>query len=302
MVKTRAEPLPYVTYTSCLRGVALSVLAVVVAACAQPNRLERSSLTESLPAQQALVLPPPGGPAVVGVIERRYSNAIQQDVVLAAETAVPGQNLLRIQAFGPVGSGGTTALVDRHLSGAAIGREMRGLLPGVAMRRSALYAQNAYGPFGYATGRHGKSDLCLYAWQRIAASQANAPLGSRGTIQIRLRVCRAGATEQALLAIMHGYTINASFAGSGWNPYGPPSPADPRLGRTGQPIHSAGPPVPQASDDPEPAPAPVRRSPTPVAAPVLQTLPAPPAGAPTVPPPPAAAAGEDITVPAPPAE
>lgn len=285
----------------------LALVGVSLGACAQPaTRLEQSSLAGGVAPQNAFALPPPGGPAVVGVIERRYSNAIQQDVVLSAAAMVPGQNMLRVQLFGPVGvDGGDTVLVDRQLAEADIGREIRQLFPGVAMRRSPLYAQNSYGPFGYALGTYGAGDLCLYGWQRIAASRAGAPFGSRGTIQMRLRLCQTGATEQALLAVMYGYTINTSFSGQRWNPFGRAPAADPRLGSTGQPIHPLGAsgqaavfastPIPAAA----PARSPVTRSAPAESAPAVAS---PPAGAPVVPPPPAEVAPQAPVVPSPPQE
>lgn len=282
------------------------LLCALLSACAQSETaLVRASMASSPSAQQALALPPPGAPAVIGVVERRYANAIQQEISLATDSSVPGQNLLRVQLFGSMGrEAGDTRLPDRMLSQADIGREMRQLLPGVAMQRSPLYAQNGYGPFGYAIGRSG-IDLCIYAWQRISGTQAGAPFANIGSAQIRLRVCRSGASERGLLAIMYGYTINASLPG-GWNPHGVPAP-DPRLGAPGQVIvpavSSSGydtmldPPVAAA---PPPAQQP-RRARRPAAAP---PPPSPPPGAPIVPPPPAAAAtatGVAPVVPPPPA-
>lgn len=286
------------------RGLVLALVSFAVSACAQPaTRLERASQAGEITPQDAFALPPPGGPAVVGVVERRYSNAIQQDIVLSAAATAPGQNLLRVQIFGPIGGdGGSTALVDRQLPDANIGREMRELLPGVAMRRSPLYAQNSYGPFGYAVGSYGAGDLCLYGWQRIAASQASASFANRGTIQVRLRLCQTGATEQALLAVMYGYTINASFPSPGWNPYGRPPAADPRLGNTGQPIHPLEASGPEAVFAPAPIAAPVRSPVARRAAASTPTAASPPANAPVVPPPPDEEAGQAPVVPPPPQE
>ncbi len=265
----------------------LPLFGLALAACSQTDsRLDRSSLANDVEAQQAIILPPPGGPAIVGVIERRYANAIQQDIALATSSAVPGQNLLRVQIFGPVGAeGGNTRLPDTPLSEGGIGREMRRALPGIAMQRSPLYTQNSYGPFGYALGRRGARDLCLYAWQRIPGSKSGAPFANMGTVQLRLRLCQAGASEQSLLAVMYGYTVNTSFAATAWNPYGKPPPADPRLGNTGQPIQPNGPFGFEATLEapPAPPPPPVRRR---APAPARQEIPAPPPGAPVVPPPP----------------
>lgn len=279
-------------------------MLVALSACAQPEaRLTRSSLASEVGPEQALALPPPGGPSVIGVVERRFSNAVQHDIALATTSSVPGQNILRVQMFGPsVENGGDTALADRQLHMADIRKEIRTEIPGVAMQPSPLYAQNSYGPFGYSLGRAGANDLCLYAWQRIAGTRDAAPLTNVGTVQVRLRMCSTGATESGLLAMMYGYTLNAAFAGTSWNPYGSPPAPDARLGQTGQPIVPlAAPAGYETMLDPTPLPPPsrpVRR----VETVVPTVIPAPPPGAPVVPAPPASAinAAPAPTVPPPP--
>jgi hypothetical protein len=213
---------------------------LLLSACAAPTDLQRSSLSERSGATQAIAVPPPGGPTIVDVVERRYANAIQQDVILSASSAVSGQNLLRVQLFGSVGTeGGQSTLSNLPPTEGTVRREMRTAIPGVAMQISPLYAQNSYGPFGYAVGRSGR-DLCLYAWQRIRGPERAAPFGTRGTIQTRLRLCQAGASEHQLLAVMYGYTITTSFGFDGWNPFGAAASPDPRLGTTGSQIFPVG--------------------------------------------------------------
>ncbi|MHB2265497.1 cellulose biosynthesis protein BcsN [Aliihoeflea sp. PC F10.4] len=219
----------------CLAGTGLAL-----AACASPTDLQRSSMSERTGPAGAMAVPPPGGPTIVDVVERRYANAIQQDVVLGANASVPGQNTLRVQLFGSVGNeAGQTDLSNLPPTEGVIRREMRTAFPGVAMQVSPLYAQNSYGPFGYAMGRSGR-DLCLYAWQRIRGAERAAPFGQRGTIQTRLRLCQAGASEQQLLAVMYGYTITGGFAADGWNPFGAAASPDPRLGAVGTQIFPVG--------------------------------------------------------------
>jgi len=289
------------------------LVGLMLGACAQlDTKLDRSSLAIGLPPQDAVALPPPGSASIVSVSERRYANAIQHDIALATTSSVPGQNLMRVQLFGPMGGeAGETRLADRPLHDADLQREIRAAVPGVAMQRSPLYAQNHYGPFGYAFGRAGRNDLCLFAWQRIAGTRDGAPLANLGTVQVRLRVCQTGASERGLLAIMYGYTINSSFAGPNWNPYGSPPPADPRLGQTGQPIVPARrgdfatmldpvPPAAQTTSRPAaPAPAPSRP------APAAQQTTTPESNAvtrgPIVPRPPVQGASEDEPVADPPA-
>jgi hypothetical protein len=212
----------------------LIAAAGVLAACAGRTEVDRAALNQVKAAGEAFVIPPPGGPAIIGVVERRYSNAIEQTIALSTDARLPGQNQFTIQLFGPMGrEAGETALDDPRMPDAAIGREMRALLPGISMRRSPLYVQNGFGPFGYATGSTAAGDLCLYAWQRLSSGPS---LVSSGSVQIRLRLCQARATEQSLLATMYGFTVNASFADKRWNPFGPAPSADPRLGARGQPI------------------------------------------------------------------
>src|SRR5690606_3069830 len=77
--------------------------ATALAACGQTTTIERASLAVKADAHEAVALPPPGGPAVISVIERRFSNAIQQDIILSTSATTPGQNMLRVQMFGSIG-------------------------------------------------------------------------------------------------------------------------------------------------------------------------------------------------------
>lgn len=292
---------------------------LLLSACAAPTDLQRASLSERSGATQAIAVPPPGGPTIVDVVERRYANAIQQDVILGATSSVPGENVLRVQLFGSTGTeAGQTTLSNLPPTEGIIRREMRTAVPGVAMQISPLYAQNSYGPFGYAVGRSGR-DLCLYAWQRVRGPERAAPFGTRGTIQTRLRLCQAGASEHQLLAVMYGYTITTSFGFDGWNPFGAAAPPDPRLGATGSQIFPVGAAWNETVAPPEPEPLVLRpagrqvmaselvQTPqaTPVAQPALSDPAVPPpvvtGEAPVVPPPPGASAGAPAEVPSVPA-
>lgn len=277
-------------------------VASLLSACAAPTQIDRAALNQERPAVKALVLPPPGGPTVVNVVERRYANAVEQTVVLGGNSRVPGQNMFRVQLFGPMGAeAGETRLADPRVANANVAREMRQLIPGVAMQRSASFVQNSFGPFGYATGRAASGDLCLYAWQRVASTPSL--WASSAAIQLRLRLCDANGTEASLLAVMYGFTVTASFGNSGWNPFGSPPGADPRLGSTGRPIRPDGASgIVMTAPPAEPARVAVRAA-APVAPQPAPPAPPPP-GAPTVPPPPAGVpaspADAGVVVPPPP--
>ncbi|WP_182085921.1 cellulose biosynthesis protein BcsN [Aureimonas sp. ME7] len=283
----------------------MSVL-LILSGCAGRGEIDRFSAVRDVSPREAFVLPPAGGPSVVGVLEQRYSNGVEQEIVLSGGGGVTVQNAMRVQFIGPVdtSTSGRTPLSERSLAVTNISAELRQEFPGVAMRRSALYVQNRYGPFGYASGRLGNT-TCVYAWQRMSGTDhATLLLRPRGIINMRLRLCAAGASENELLATMYGLGINAFLNHFSWVPYGAPPSPSPELGETGAPIYPE-PPVSAGlvaapadvlvEDPPAPAVQPVRRRPpvrraAPAApAPVLQPLPAP--IGPAVPPPPGASVG-----------
>jgi hypothetical protein len=188
-----------------------------------------ATLLQEVPPTAALVLPPPGSLAVVTVLERRYANALTQTVVLANDSAVSGENTIEATFFGPVGPGAAQGdtLRWRPLDPVRISEEMIDKFPGVRMTRSPYYVQNGYGPFGYGVGRPRGGGTCLYAWQQIEPPRNKfGEPKSRGSISLRVRLCRAGATEEDLLRFMYGLVISGYFLPAAWNPYGP-APAPP---------------------------------------------------------------------------
>lgn len=228
------------------------VLALVsLAGCATREGAGIPTGAAIVPTENALILPPPGGPAVLSVVERRSANAVEQDVYLHTSASTPGQNFLRIEMYGPMSAvpdqkGSTYRLVRTS----EMMREARNAIPGVGLVQSPYFLQNNYGPFGYAFGHGRNGDACLYAWQQIRPPQSQrSPLQAYGTIQIRLRHCATGATESELLEPVYGYTISGTFADPSWNPYGSPLAMDAGIGRTGNPIYPKEQPVPVSPRD-----------------------------------------------------
>ncbi len=186
-----------------------------------------------------MVLPPPGGPSIVSVVEQKRGNGVEQTISLFTSSSVQGQNFLKVQFLGASGANpGAGNASYRMIREGDIAREMARSVPGVPMATSATFLQNSYGPFGYASGHSRAGDTCLYAWQQVRSSQsAHTQARNFGMIQIRLRLCDARASERQLLGIVYGYTVTGTFDGDIWNPYGAPPPADPALGQTGAPIY-----------------------------------------------------------------
>ena len=234
-----------------LRGpVAAVVLCAALAACASAPRI--ATLKSQLGPTDSFVTMPAGGPPIIAVLEKRFKDAIVRESILGTRARVAGQNFISVTLYGPVDyrTEDNNALGQDSITPSQINREFGWYLDGVAMHKSKLYAQNRYGPFGFATGVAPTGDRCLYAWQHIGMNPDR--FLPRGSIGIRLRLCDSGATEQQLLSIMYGFTIVGYLPSRMWNPYGKARPADPRIGEMSAPI------VPPVEPMAAPAPAPVR--------------------------------------------
>ncbi|PDT81436.1 MULTISPECIES: cellulose biosynthesis protein BcsN [Sinorhizobium] len=236
------------------KAVGLVVLAFLsLAGCTTREGVHVPTGATIVPTENALVLPPPGGPAVLNVVERRFGNGVEQDVNLHTSASTPGQNYFRATFFEPTGAGfNQKTAAYSAVRALEMMREARRAIPGVPLAQSPYFLQNNYGPFGYAFGRGRGGDACLYAWQQIRPPESQrSPLRDYGTIQVRLRYCAAGATENELLSVVYGYTISGTVGDPAWNPYGAPPAVDAGLGRTGSPIYRTEMPSGDQASEPE---------------------------------------------------
>ncbi|KQS75546.1 hypothetical protein ASG25_19440 [Rhizobium sp. Leaf384] len=225
-------------------GMLLALSAAAMSGCTQTGGLKQSSAPTEIAAEKALAFPPPGGPAIVSVIERNFSNAVQQDIILATDARGRGQNYIQVRYFGPTATAfdGASRLPTRIMTTAQAVGEMRSEFPTIRMSISPSFVQNNYGAFAYAYGTNESSgDACLYGWQQIKASD-NLVRTFRylGMIQTRVRICQTGASRDALLSMMYHYTLTGAFDSVAWNPYGNVPPLDPAVGQLGRPIYAAG--------------------------------------------------------------
>jgi Cellulose biosynthesis protein BcsN len=214
---------------------------MVAAGCSMRSSLGFMTLMSEVPRTNAIIVPPPGGPAVIAVLERKHQNGVSQEIALSTASATAGQNAFHVSL---INEPETQSEIDdtlkiRRVTQELVQTEMEDRLAGVEMRTSLLYAQNKYGPFGFATGRASTGDLCLYAWQQIEPNQP-AILMTSGAISVRLRMCDADATEEQLLRSMYSYTISAYFPLGAWNPYGSPPPPPAALGQIDAPVYPLG--------------------------------------------------------------
>ncbi|MDF2688907.1 MAG: hypothetical protein K0Q80_1872, partial [Microvirga sp.] len=200
---------------------ALAILPVLVAgACTTRNDIGFATLMNEVPATQAIIVPPPGGPSIVAVLQRNYQNGVTQEIALSTASLTSGQNAFYVSLA--TGRRGLSEIDDilsvpASITQDRIAGEMEERLPGIEMQTSLVYVQNRYGPFGFATGRSASGDTCLYAWQRIEPTEP-AIFIPGGVISVRLRLCDAAATQEQLLRSMYGFTISAYYMSNFWNP------------------------------------------------------------------------------------
>ncbi|MBB6262265.1 hypothetical protein FHS77_002837 [Paenochrobactrum gallinarii] len=181
----------------------------------------------------------PADRSVIGITQERASNGITQTIALSTNSSHSGENFFRVTFFGPVNAEGASenTLSYSQLTESRITRELRTEMAGVAITRSPYYVQNNYGPFSYATGTTSGGDSCIYAWQQIRApAHTQNFFQNRGRIDLRLRLCETGTSQEKLLATMYEFTINATIGVSSWNPLGEPAGPSPELGRPGNPL------------------------------------------------------------------
>ncbi len=227
-------------------GTAMKLLAAAAiltgaSACAGRFELSYATLMFEVPSTRAIIVPPPGGPSVVAVLQRAYQNGVSQEIALSTASLTPGQNAFYVSLLNNASSpeGATETLTLRSLTPDRIQAEMEERIPGVEMQTSLIYVQNKFGPFGFATGRSSSGDLCLYAWQQIEPDEP-AIFVPGGAISVRLRLCDADANVEQLLRIMYGYTIAAYYLSDSWNPYGSPPSPPASFGRIDAPMYPLG--------------------------------------------------------------
>lgn len=212
----------------------------VLSGCNTPAGVRSFGGSQMLSPSEALVFPPPGGPEIVTVVNRTYSNAVAQQVILRSEATTPGQNYIKAEFFGPqqAGDTGGDALAFSGFRASSVAREIRAEFPGENIAMSANYLQNGYGAFSYAAGSGRGDDTCLYGWQDIRSPESmRQDFRNLGRIKVRLRLCQSGASVERLLAVMYNYTITGAYASPSWNPYGTPQAVDKNLGRPGHPVY-----------------------------------------------------------------
>lgn len=203
------------------RAFALTAMAALLAGCAAtsspvayygaPPAGAAAQLARPVSTGQALVRLPEGAGSVLSVVERRSGDVLAQEIALKADASALGENMVRV-AIGRLNEGDPVLAPKVAPALAAdIELEMAAAFPGMRMRIAETIARNAYGPFGYATGTHGRY-ACIYAWQFIPmVGEGSGPLrrvlDAPRSAALRIRLCRAGVSKEDLIEMVEATSM-----------------------------------------------------------------------------------------------
>jgi len=200
-----------------MRRAAPFLIVAALGGCASapatgPPQYSASLSTPAMPVRALAALPAAAGD-VLTVLEQRRSNAVMQQIILRGDAPTFGENKIIVNAITATPTGRDDVRLEQP-SDASIEDELAEGFPNIRMTVSLALNHNAYGPFGYALGRSPGAVTCIYAWQWIAGEDKpnllagmNAPRSF--PVSIRVRLCRAGSSEQALVDLIRQLMVNA---------------------------------------------------------------------------------------------
>ncbi len=193
---------------ACARDDGAPSLEASIAAPQGQPRTELMALAPEHPSRHGpiVALPPEAG-AVRDVRAHAYVNGLRQDVALAGSAYAPVRNGITVLAR-------TTAAptLDERVplappTEAGIRSEIGAAFPHLAMQVVERASSNMYGPYGLALGRAGGDVRCLFAWQWIDTDRM--PAGAAGPLSLRVRLCQAGTSFDAMAALVDHLAIGA---------------------------------------------------------------------------------------------
>lgn len=164
--------------------------------------LEAATARPAPVAAAVLRLPEAAGPVVAVSVERR-AGGTRQRITWAGDARIAGENAATVE----VGDG-----ADRpgRPTEEAITREAAAALPAGAAGGPMRFGHNALGDWGAILDRAGPAATCVYAWQNLETERPGGlSAAAPRRVAIRLRHCRSGAGEAALLALVAGLTPEA---------------------------------------------------------------------------------------------
>lgn len=189
----------------------VSLEQTVAVPAAPPSRMMALASRPAAPAAPIASLPAAAG-EIQAVRAHTYVDGLRQDIILRGGAVHGIQNSLTILAR----TDRRETLDERvplfQPTEAAIRSEIGGQFPHIAMQVVERDSHNEYGPYGLALGRVGGDARCLYMWQWIDANRLPPDVGLVGPLSVRVRLCQAGTSFDAMAALVDHLTIGAAAA------------------------------------------------------------------------------------------
>ena len=174
----------------------------------------QSAPSSHAPSQPVASLPAEAG-AVGSVREHEYVNGFRQDILLKgnAVKGVPNSLTLLTRTTRQTTLDEATPLFKP--TEPAIRAELGRQFPHIAMQVVERSSTNNYGPYGLALGRGPGTIRCLYMWQWIDENRLPAEAGVTGPMSVRIRLCQADTTFDAMAALVDRLSIGGGGAVAG---------------------------------------------------------------------------------------
>ncbi len=234
-----------ISAAGCARGDGASSLEASIAA---PDARPRTQLMALAPGRSPgrdpiATLPPEAG-AVRDVRTRAYVDGYRQDVALAGSAHPTVHNGVTVLARTSAAPTLDERVPLTRPTEPGIRSEIGAQFPHLVMQVVERPSSNMYGPYGLALGRAGGDVRCLYAWQWIDANRMPAGAGVTGPLSLRVRLCQAGTSFDAMAALVDHLAIGAEPDARGPDERvaaGDPGMAAPDRATHGAPRHRAHP-------------------------------------------------------------
>ena len=163
-----------------------------------------ASPSTMVPIDAVASLPDEGGP-VASVRGHAYVDGFRQDILLKSTGLRGVENGITVL----VRTSQQQTLDERvplfKPTEAAIRSEMGRAFPHIGMQVVERTSSNTYGVYGLALGRPNDKTRCVYMWQWI--DSGSLPRDMSGPASVRVRLCKADTTFDALASLLDHLTI-----------------------------------------------------------------------------------------------
>ncbi len=158
-------------------------------------------------ARSPLAALPAAAGAVAGVKSRGYVDGVRQDIALNGGAVRTIGNGITVLARTSRQQTLDEAVPLYKPTEGAIRSEIGAQFPHLPMQVVERPASNGYGPYGLALGRAPGNVHCAYMWQWIDANRLPRGGDLVGPASVRVRLCRADMSFDAMAAVMDQLVI-----------------------------------------------------------------------------------------------